>query len=158
MPCDSSDKAPIAVTGVAGAVGVGMVYKYASMDPLKQRLTTATAALTLGQTAAAVQALGAFRQFQIVWREPVLSLLDAISLLALDIKVIRVECALETDNPVNIVASGAIKVAPVFTGLPRGPAGGRQRQAALRQAATLPNLSKGLIKFWARSLTSNCFA
>ena len=71
------------------------------MDPRKQRLTTVTAALTLGQTAAAVQALGAFRQFQIVWREPVLSLLDAISLLALDIKVIRVECALETDNPVN---------------------------------------------------------
>ena len=45
--------------------------------------------------------MGAFRQFQIVWVEPVLSVLNFLSLLAFDIKVVRAECALGEDRPVS---------------------------------------------------------
>ena len=48
------------VTATGAGSGLGAGYKYANTDPTKQPLTTATVLLSLGQLAAAVQALGAW--------------------------------------------------------------------------------------------------
>ena len=50
--------------------------------PTKLSLILATAALSLGQLAAAVQTIGAFREIQIEWVAPVASVLDLLSLPA----------------------------------------------------------------------------
>ena len=91
-PCSSGEAVPVVLTVLLAAIGLALLYRYANMDPTKQQLTTATVALTLGQLAAAVQALGAFRQLQIEWVPPVKALLDLLSILAFDIQVVRAEC------------------------------------------------------------------
>ena len=58
-------------------------------------------ALSVGQLVAAVQTLGAFRQMQLTWVEPMKSILELRRVLAFDIQVIRAECMAGEDDPVN---------------------------------------------------------
>jgi hypothetical protein len=100
-PCSTGEVAPLVLTILLVAVGLALLYRYANMDPTKQPLTTVTVALTLGQLAAAVQTLGAFRNLQIEWVPPVDSLLDFLRLLVFDIQVIKAECVTGEDDPVK---------------------------------------------------------
>ena len=101
-PCrGSADTWPLVLAILAICAALAGSYMYASADPTKQPLTTATVALSLGQLAAAVQALGAFRQLQIDWIEPVASALDLLALLTFDLHVIKAECTLGQDDPVT---------------------------------------------------------
>ena len=74
---------------------------YVNTDATKQPLAQVTVLISLGQLAAAVQALGAFRQIQLDWVEPVASFIDLLSVLTFNVHVLRAECTLGEDKPVN---------------------------------------------------------
>ena len=61
--------------------------------------------MVLGQLASAVQALGAFQSILVEWPEPLATLLELTQLLMFDIEVLRGECALGRDDPVDNYAS-----------------------------------------------------
>jgi hypothetical protein len=97
--CDGPSILPVIATIVGGLIGVCFLYRFASIDATKQKLTSVTAALCIGQVCSAVQAMGVFQQLTITWPEPVGSVLKVLGLLTFDLDVIRIQCLFGRDNP-----------------------------------------------------------
>jgi len=54
----------------------------------------------MGQLAAAVQMLGAFRGLDIKWEEPARSMLNVANALTFDLDLLRIQCIFSKDDPV----------------------------------------------------------
>jgi hypothetical protein len=75
------------------------LHKFINQDPSRVSLRAATLALILGQVAAAMQSLAAFRQMELDWREPFSSLLNMLSVVVFDVQLIQIECIIGEDSP-----------------------------------------------------------
>lgn len=103
--CEGVDFYPIIVTSICLLACLFPIYLYARTDVSRQNLFTASAFLTLGQLVCTVQVLSVFNELDIDWPDPVNGLLDFVSLFALDLDVIKVQCLFGKDDPVVNFAS-----------------------------------------------------
>jgi len=75
---------------------------YANAEPSRQRLTSVSAAVTMGQLAGAVQMLGAFNNLHIAWEEPARSMLHVLDALTFELDHLKIQCVFSQDDPVVI--------------------------------------------------------
>lgn len=101
LSCEGIDHLPFVLIIGLGFAALGPLYIYAGTDVSKQSLTTATAALTMGQLACAVQALGVFNEIDIDWSAENVNVLSIFKLVAFDLDAVKVQCILKQDNPLT---------------------------------------------------------
>eukprot|EP00930_Biecheleria_cincta_P104916 TRINITY_DN973_c0_g1_i8.p1 TRINITY_DN973_c0_g1~~TRINITY_DN973_c0_g1_i8.p1 ORF type:complete len:2075 (+),score=300.87 TRINITY_DN973_c0_g1_i8:111-6335(+) len=97
--CGESGPVPAILAVCAAVFAVLALYFFSAVDPSTQMLTMVTIIACMGQLATMVQALGAIKNIQISWVEPVKSFLNVLGLLTLDLDVIRTTCLLGVDSP-----------------------------------------------------------
>lgn len=97
---EAGDIFPVVLIVVLLLLSLAPLYIYACADPCKTNLTAVTAALTMGQLASAVQALGVFREMDVEWEGPVAGVIDFMKLFAFDLDVIKLQCVLKNDDPI----------------------------------------------------------
>eukprot|EP00930_Biecheleria_cincta_P104917 TRINITY_DN973_c0_g2_i1.p1 TRINITY_DN973_c0_g2~~TRINITY_DN973_c0_g2_i1.p1 ORF type:complete len:1809 (+),score=239.90 TRINITY_DN973_c0_g2_i1:84-5510(+) len=98
-PCGHVGMLPVLLTVLAATCAMVVLYIFSAVDPSKQMLTMVTIIACMGQLVMFVQALGAFKNMEIILVEPVKGFLDVLSVMTFDLDVVRASCVLTVDSP-----------------------------------------------------------
>ncbi len=100
LPCEDVDSIPVLITVFLLAACTVPTYFYVKADLAKQRITSITSFLILGQFAWSLQTFGVFAELDIMFEEPIASVLSILNIFTFDLDVIKIQCVFNKDDPV----------------------------------------------------------
>jgi hypothetical protein len=111
--CDGVDYLPLLATIFLMLSSMVPLYFYVSADLSRQRMTKVTSFLTLGQLASSLQTLAVFGEMDIVFEEPIRSMLRLSKFFTFELHTIKIQCMFPADDPVtNFLVT--LMILPIF--------------------------------------------